>query len=75
MTSVPIGTFRAQSTRDGTALSRDGEPYFAINRLEERAKPAGDRDLFEVQFADGIWLLARLDDLVGVVSGDGVSRS
>lgn len=75
MTSVPIGTFRAHSTRDGTAFSRDGEPYFAINRLEARAKPAGDRDLFEIQFADGIWMLARLDDLVAVVSGVGVSWS
>ena len=33
MTSAPIGTFRAHSTRDGEALARDGQPYFAINRL------------------------------------------
>lgn len=75
MISVPIGTFRAHSTSDGTAFPRDGEPYFAINRLEEGAKPAGDRDVFEIQFSDGIWMLARLDDRVVVVSGDGVSRS
>lgn len=54
---------------------RDGEAYFAINRLEEKAKPAGDRDLFEIQFAEGIWMLARLDDLVAVVSGVGISRT
>lgn len=75
MTSVPIGTFRAHSTRDGMACSRDGEPYFAINRLDERAKPVGDWDLFEIQFADGVWMLARLDDLVAVVSGGGISRA
>ncbi|WP_107706241.1 hypothetical protein [Nocardioides allogilvus] len=67
MISDPIGIFRARSTKDGEAFERDGQSYFAINPLQERAKPAGDRDLFEIQFGDGIWMLARLDDLVRVV--------
>lgn len=67
MSSVPIGRFRARSTRDGQALARDGESYFAINRLSEASKPEGERDLFEIQFADGLWMLVRLDDLVQVV--------
>lgn len=67
MSSVPIGRFRAHSTRDGEALSRDGQPYFAINRLSETSKPDGGRDLFEIQFADGLWMLVRFDDLVQVV--------
>lgn len=75
MSSDPIGTFRARSTKDGEAFARDGQPYFAINRLEETAKRDGDRDLFEIQFADGIWVLARLDDLVAVVPGGRVSQT
>ena len=67
MSSAPIGRFRAHSTRDGEALARDGQPYYAINRLSERSRPEGERDLFEIQFADGLWMLARLDDLVQVV--------
>lgn len=67
MSSTPIGRFRAHSTRDGEALARDGQPYYAINRLSETSKPPGERDLFEIQFADGLWMLVRLDDLVQVV--------
>jgi hypothetical protein len=67
MSSTPIGRFRAHSTRDGEALARDGEAYFAINRLSETSKPGGQQDLFEIQFADGLWMLVRLDDLVQVV--------
>jgi hypothetical protein len=75
MTSAPIGTFHAHSTRDAEALIRDGWPYFAITRLEETSKPPAERDLFEIQFEDGLWMLARLDDLVAVVPGVGVSRA
>jgi hypothetical protein len=67
MSSAPIGRFRAHSTRDGEALARDGQPYYAINRLSERSRSEGERDLFEIQFADGLWMLVRLDDLVQVV--------
>lgn len=68
MSRSAIGTFRAHSTRDGAALARDGQPYYAINRLTETSKPEGERDLYEVQFADGSWMLVRLDDLVQIVN-------
>lgn len=67
MNSAPIGRFRAHSTRDGAGLARDGQAYYAINRLSERSKPPKERDLCEIQFADGQWMLVRLDDLVQVV--------
>lgn len=64
-----IGYFRARATRDGVAIARDGEPYFAMNRLQEENPADGDRDLFEIQFADGLWMLVREDDLVaGVIT-------
>lgn len=66
-----IGVFRARVTRDGEALARDGQPYFRMNRMAEASRPDGDRDLFEIQFADGLWMLVREDDLVaGVISPD-----
>jgi hypothetical protein len=52
----PLGTFHAITVKDAAALERDGHPYFAVNRL------AGD-DAWEVQFADGTWMLAHLADL------------
>lgn len=67
MSSTSIGRFRAHSTRDGEALARDGEAYLVIDRLSETSKPEGQQDLFEIQFADGLWMLVRLDDLVQVV--------
>lgn len=67
MSSDPIGIFRARSTRDGEAFARKGQPYFAINCLQESAKPVGDRGLLGIQFGDGKWKLVRLDDLVQVV--------
>jgi len=64
-----IGVFRARVTRDGEALARDGQPYFAMNRLVEAHCPEGERPLFEIQFADGMWMLVREDDLVaGTIS-------
>lgn len=57
-------------TRDGQALARDGQPYFAINRLAEETPSPGDRDLFEIQFADGRWMLAREDDLLAGIIGE-----
>lgn len=69
-----IGCFRARVTRDGEALARDGEPYFAMHRLEESSPRPGERALFEIQFADGHWMLVREDDLVAGVVGGGQSR-
>ena len=40
-----------------------------MNRLDERSLPAGKHDLYEIQFADGVWMLAREDDLVAGVIG------
>lgn len=59
-----IGYFRARVTRDGEAMVRDGQLYFAMNRLPELNPAGGDRDLIEIQFADGVWMLVREDDLV-----------
>jgi hypothetical protein len=64
-----IGIFRARATRDGEALARDGEPYFAMNRLEEANRPERERALYEIQFGDGVWMLVREDDLVSGVIG------
>lgn len=64
-----IGVFRARVTRDGEALARDGHPYFAVNRLVERHRPEGKGALFEIQFADGMWMLVREDDLLARTIG------
>lgn len=65
-----IGVFHARITRDGEALARDGHPYFAMNRLVERHRREEERALFEIQFADGMWMLVREDDLVaGTIRG------
>lgn len=70
MTDGRIGVFRARVTRDGEALARDGQPYFALNRLDESSRPAGDLDLFEIRFAEGLWMLVREDDLAaGIIRG------
>jgi hypothetical protein len=50
----PLGTFNAVDCRDAASLERDGQPYFAINPLET----ADGRPLVEIQFSDGMWLLA-----------------
>lgn len=76
MVSTPIGTFHARSTNDAEALKRDGWQYFAINGLEETSKPRAERDLFELHSEDGLWMLARPDDLVAAEPGVvGVSRT
>jgi hypothetical protein len=64
-----IEVFRARVTRDGEALARDGQPYFSMNRLRELNRPDWERALFEIQFADGLWMLAREDDLVAGTIG------
>jgi hypothetical protein len=75
----PIGVFRPVSTRDGEAQRRDGEPYFAMNRMDESLSTDDEGytatlmgrggELFEVQFADGVWMLARAADLVAGTVG------
>lgn len=75
MMSVPIGTFHARSTRDAAARKRDGWPYFAINQLVQTSKGAAERDLFEIEFGDGLWMLARLDDLVAAVPSSDLPRA
>ena len=67
----PSGTFRARVTRDAAALERDGEQYFAMNRLEELHGRPDDRSLYEIQFADGVWMLVRENDLVAGTVGSG----
>jgi len=61
--SVPnreaLGVFHAVSTRDGEALARDGRAFYAINPLDS----LGDEDIAEIQFGDGLWMLATTNDL------------
>ena len=64
-----LGVFRARVTRDGEALARDGEYYWAMNRVHEDHRPDGERPLYEIQFEDGMWMLVREDDLVAGVIG------
>lgn len=54
----PLGTFHAVVTRDAVARERDGQTYYAINNLSE-----GAGVVWEVMFEDGIWMLARMEDL------------
>ena len=58
----PLAMFNARVTRDGSALERDGDRFFATNRLPESV-PSDEGDLFEVEFADGVWMLASTPDL------------
>ena len=61
-TTVPcaLGVFRAVKTRDGVGLTRDQWPYFAWNRMGVDATGSA---LYEIQFADGQWMLAVGEDL------------
>lgn len=61
-TTVPgaLGVFRAVKTRDGVGLTRDLWPYFASNRMGVDATGSA---LHEIQFADGQWMLAVVEDL------------
>ena len=62
----PLGWFHAVKTRDGQARERDGAPIFLANELE-----AADVSVFEVQFADGLWMLAAPDDITWATSAAG----
>ena len=61
--SVPnreaLGVFHAVSTRDGEAQARDGQAFYALNRLDSQA----DEAIVEIQFGDGTWMLATPTDL------------
>lgn len=56
------GTFHAVSTRDGEGMRRSGEHFYQYRELPERA-PSESGALYEVLFADGVWMLARVVDL------------
>ncbi len=56
-----LGVFHACHTHDAVAQTRDGWPYFALNRIGLDARGEA---LYEVQFGDGEWMLAVADDLV-----------
>ena len=56
----PRGIFRANHTRDGVARSREGQTYVLLNELPGLA---GEDDIVEIMFEDGVWILASRDDL------------
>jgi hypothetical protein len=61
--SVPnreaLGVFHAVSTRDGEAQARDGQAFYTLEPLESRGAEA----MVEIQFGDGVWMLATPPDL------------
>lgn len=57
----PRGIFRARRTRDGEALSRDGQIFVLINDLSGTSQSV--EGLVEIMFQDGIWMLAVPEDL------------
>lgn len=69
-----LGIFRAIATRDAAAQERSGHHYVARNLLsetvsgtfEERLAELQRRGgrLYEIQFPDGVWMLARAADLL-----------
>lgn len=56
----PKGVFHAVKTRDGEGLRRDGRPYYQVNYIWTDPR---DGPIYEVLFADGVWLLAATADL------------
>ena len=46
-----------------------GSPYYGMNRLGETNRPEAERDLYEIRFADGLWMLVREDDIVAGTIG------
>lgn len=56
----PRGVFRAVSTRDGEAITRDGQSYFCANL---KGKNHSGEAVYEIEFADGMWMLATASDL------------
>lgn len=58
-TTSPLGTFHAVTCQDPTSLDYDGQEFIEINKLDSRT----GEDVYEVGFADGMWLLAKSADL------------
>lgn len=58
-TGKALGTFHAVSSRDASAQARDGQAFYALNPLDSR----GVETMAEIQFGDGVWMLAASDDL------------
>lgn len=54
----PKGWFHSVTTHDAASLERDGQPFYDIQELKSESQ-----SVFEVLFADGIWMLADPDDL------------
>lgn len=50
----PVGTFHAVSVQDAASQERDGQPVYEVRALAT----SDGRELCEVCFADGAWLLA-----------------
>jgi len=68
----PVGVFHAVSTRDGEAQARDGQRFYALNPLESQ----GGEAIVEVQFGDGVWMLATPPDLeMGTSASDGTKQA
>lgn len=58
-TASIIGTYHAVTYRDPSSLEYDGQGFIEINRLSSQT----GEDVFEVGFADGMWLLAKAADV------------
>jgi hypothetical protein len=58
-TAQPLGWFLAKRTRDAEAQRRDGSPFFALNWMASSTEEV----VAEVQFGDGMWMLASGDDV------------
>lgn len=56
----PRGRFLSNSTRDGEARARHGHEFQAVRRLGETSR---GEPLYELQFYDGLWMLATAADL------------
>ena len=54
------GTFRAVRTRDAVALKRDGQGFTGAEHISDDPR---DGAIYEVQFADGEYLLASEHDI------------
>ena len=60
LTGEALRIFHAVSTRDGEAQARDGHSIYASNA--KGTDSTGDL-VFEIEFADGFWMLATATDI------------
>lgn len=58
--SKQLGVFHAVRTRDAVAQTRDGWPFFVLNR---RGRNSHGEKIYEIRFGDGEWMLAAEEDL------------